>query len=111
MGREETTELLRLAGLATPMALRVAVTLALPDRLTATAEQLAAELDVSPVALGLLLGHLTTLGVVERTPDGYRTTEYGTNLRTDAGNNLATLLHLDTAGGRTSWRSSSWPTA
>ncbi|WP_410622774.1 hypothetical protein [Amycolatopsis sp. cmx-8-4] len=49
MGREETTELLRLAGLATPMALRVAVTLSLPDRLTgdsATAVRLAAELDL-----------------------------------------------------------------
>jgi hypothetical protein len=85
------------------MALRVAVTLGLPDRLaagSATAERLAAELDVSPVALELLLGHLTTLGVVARTPAGYRTTGYGANLRADAGNNLATLLHLDTAGGR-----------
>lgn len=103
VGREDTTEILRLAGLATPMALRVAVTLGLPDRLadrSDTADRLAAELDVSPVALDLLLGHLTTLGVVERTPDGYRTTEYGANLRAGAGNNLATLLHLDTAGGR-----------
>jgi hypothetical protein len=103
VGREESAELLRLAGLATPMALRVAVTLGLPERLSgehATAELLAAELEVSPVALDLLLGHLATLGVVEKTPDGYRTTEYGANLRADAGNNLVNLLHLDTAGGR-----------
>jgi hypothetical protein len=94
----------RMAGLATPMALRVAVTLGLPDRLFgegATADQLAAELTVSPVALGLLLSHLTTLGLVERTPTGYRTTEFGANLRADAGTGLTnTLLRLDSAAGR-----------
>ena len=93
-----------MAGLATPMALRVAVTLGLPDRLLrdgATAGQLAAELDLSPIALDLLLGHLTTLGVMERTSTGYRTTEYGANLCVDAGNGLTnTLLNLDSAAGR-----------
>ncbi len=93
----------RMAGLATPMALRVAVTLGLPDRLLHDAvpsDRLAVELDVSPVALGRLLHHLVTLGVAERTPDGYRTTAFGANLRTDAGNGLTELLHLDAAGGR-----------
>jgi predicted O-methyltransferase YrrM len=93
----------RMAGLATPMALRVAVTLGLPDRLIgdgADASRLAAELDVSPVALDLLLGHLTTLGIVERTSTGYRTTEYGANLRADADNGLANLLHIQSAAGR-----------
>ncbi|TVT53946.1 methyltransferase [Amycolatopsis rhizosphaerae] len=93
-----------MAGLATPMALRVAVTLGLPDRLLgsgATAGQLAVELDVSPVALGLLLGHLTTLGVVDRTSTGYRTTEFGANLCAGAGNGFTNLLlHLDSAAGR-----------
>jgi 2,7-dihydroxy-5-methyl-1-naphthoate 7-O-methyltransferase len=93
-----------MAGLATPMALRVAVTLGLPDRLVgdgSTADQLAAELNVAPVALDLLLGHLTTLGFVERTSTGYRTTEYGTNLCADAGNGFTNiLLRLDTAAGR-----------
>lgn len=92
-----------LAGLATPMALRVAVTLGLPDRLLgdgSPAGGLAVELDVDPVALELLLAHLATLGVVERTPTGYRTTAYGANLRADAGNGLADLLSLDSAGGR-----------
>jgi len=83
------------------MALRVAVTLGLPDRLSdagvATAD-LAAELEVDPVALGLLLDHLAALGVLEK--PGYRTTELGANLCADAGNNLATLLDLNTAGGR-----------
>ncbi|WP_145926550.1 methyltransferase [Amycolatopsis orientalis] len=99
----DRNELLRLAGLTTPMALRVAVTLGLPDRLSgeaATADELAVELGQSPLALGLLLGHLTTLGVFEATPSGHRTTEYGANLRADAGNGLAGLLDMEAAGGR-----------
>ncbi|MFD1150420.1 methyltransferase [Saccharothrix hoggarensis] len=85
------------------MALRVAVTLGLPDRLRddhATVDGLAADLGVAPVPLGLLLNHLATVGVVERTAAGYRTTAYGANLCADAGNGLVDLLHLDTAGGR-----------
>ncbi|WP_246106958.1 acetylserotonin O-methyltransferase [Pseudonocardia kunmingensis] len=92
-----------LAGLATPMALRVAVTLGLPDRLHgdgAAVAQVAAELDVSAQALDLLLGHLATLGIVERAPAGYRTTGYGAALCVDAGNGLTNFLHLDMAGGR-----------
>ncbi|SDM68377.1 O-methyltransferase [Allokutzneria albata] len=103
MADDDKRTLLRMAGLATPMALRVAVTLGLPDRLiadSASADQLAAELDLSPVALELLLGHLTTLGIIERTPAGYRTTEFGANLGVDADNGLANLLHLESAGGR-----------
>ncbi|WP_410603331.1 methyltransferase [Amycolatopsis sp. lyj-90] len=99
----DRNELLRLAGLATPMALRVAVTLGLPDRLSgdgADAGDLAAELGQSRLALELLLGHLTTLGVLERTSNGYRTTDYGANLRADAGNGLAGLLDMEAAGGR-----------
>ncbi|OKJ92141.1 methyltransferase [Amycolatopsis sp. CB00013] len=100
---KDRQEFLRLAGLATPMALRVAVTLGLPDRLSgdgAAAMDLAAELGQSPLALDLLLGHLTTLGVLERTSTGYRTTEYGAKLRADAGNGLAGLLDINAAGGR-----------
>ncbi|OLZ57526.1 methyltransferase [Amycolatopsis keratiniphila] len=100
---KDRQEFLQLAGLATPMALRVAVTLGLPDRLSgdgAAAGDLAAELGQSPLALDLLLGHLTTLGVLERTSTGYRTTEYGTKLRADAGNGLAGLLDINAAGGR-----------
>lgn len=100
---KDRQEFLRLAGLATPMALRVAVTLGLPDRLSgdgAAAMDLAAELGQSPLALDLLLGHLTTLGVLERTSAGYRTTEYGAKLRADAGNGLAGLLDINAAGGR-----------
>lgn len=92
-----------LAGLATPMALRVAVTLGLPDRLRgdgATVDRVAHELDLAPVALHLLLGHLETLGIVEGTSTGYRTTDYGATLCADADNGLTNFLHLDMAGGR-----------
>lgn len=97
---EDLKAIRRLGGLATPMALRVAVTLGLPDRLLgegAATQQVAAELNVSPVALELLLGHLASLGFVERTSTGYRTTEYGANL-CDEFTNL--VLHLDSAASR-----------
>ncbi|WP_086667239.1 methyltransferase [Lentzea kentuckyensis] len=103
MGNDDDVQTLRrMSGLVTPMALRVAVTLGLPDRLRAEAPValLATELDVNPTALELLLGHLTTLGVVERTGNGYRTTEFGALLGEDAGNGLHNLLHHDTAAGR-----------
>ncbi|MEV0703021.1 methyltransferase [Saccharopolyspora sp. NPDC050389] len=92
-----------LAGLATPMALRVAVTLGLPDRLRgngAAVEQVANELNVSPVALELLLGHLASLGIIEHSATGYRTTDYGATLCSDADNGLTNFLHLGMAGGR-----------
>ncbi|NUT47763.1 MAG: methyltransferase [Saccharothrix sp.] len=92
-----------MADLAAPMALRVAVTLGLPDRLSGDGAEvggLAAELDVDPVALDLLLAHLVTLGVVEPAGAGYRTTGFGAHLRADAGNGLTDLLHLGAAGGR-----------
>lgn len=92
-----------MSGLITPMALRVAVTLGLPDRLRdtpATAPELAPELEVDPLALDLLLAHLTTLGVAERTASGYRTTDFGALLGAGARNGLNNLLHHDSAAGR-----------
>lgn len=103
MGTDDDVKTLRqMSSLVTPMALRVAVTLGLPDRLKADAPagDLATELGVDPVALELLLGHLVTLGVVERTGSGYRTTGFGANLCADTGNGLHNLLHHDTAAGR-----------
>lgn len=101
---DDAESIRRLAGLATPMARRVAVTLGLPVRLVGeglSVDELAAEIKVDAVALDLLLGHLATLGVVERTSIGcWRTTEYGASACTDAGNGLADLLHFDAAGGR-----------
>jgi hypothetical protein len=102
VGQDDTDKIRRMAGLATPMALRVAVTLGLPDRLLgegAAADQLAAELSVSPVALDLLLHHLAWLGFLAPTATGYRTTDFGAHLC--AGNGLTNaLLRLDSAAGR-----------
>jgi hypothetical protein len=101
VGQSDADRIRQLAGLATPMALRVAVTLGLPDRLRdgGSVDDLAADLPVDLTALGLLLDHLATLGIVDRTETGYRTTEFGTNLCAD--NDFTTLLlRLDTAGGR-----------
>jgi hypothetical protein len=67
---DDAAALRRLADLTTPMALRVAVTLGIPARLRGdgdTVENLARELAVSPVGLQLLLAHLATIDVVERT--------------------------------------------
>lgn len=92
-----------MSGLVTPMALRVAVTLGLPDRLSdspATAADLAPELEVDPLALDLLLAHLKTLGVIERTDAGYRTTDFGALLCVNADNNLNNLLNQHSAAGR-----------
>jgi len=93
-----------MAGLATPMALRVAVTLGLPDRLrdtSATTEDLASELDVSTIGLDLLLDHLVTLEILDRTPTGWRTTDFGTNLCADAdGGWTKLMLDLNSAAGR-----------
>jgi hypothetical protein len=104
VGHDNDVQTLRqMSGLVTPMVLRVAVTLGLPDRLhdqPAATHELAPGLEVDPLALDLLLAHLATLGVVERTDAGYRTTEFGAHLRADAGNGLHNLLHHDTAAGR-----------
>ncbi len=92
-----------MAGLGTPMALRVAVTLGLPDRLRGDGvgvERIAADVGASPVALRLLLNHLVVLGVVEEVAAGHRITAFGANLCSDADNGLTNFLHLDMAGGR-----------
>ncbi|WP_454197917.1 methyltransferase [Nocardia sp. Marseille-Q1738] len=103
MNEHNIAAIRNLAGLVTPMALRVAVTLGLPDRLRsngAAVEHVATELNVSPIALELLLRHLATLGIIERASTGYRTTDYGATLCSDADNGLTNFLHLDMAGGR-----------
>ena len=100
---DDTAALHRLADLATPMALRVAVTLGIPARLRGdgdTVENLARELAVSPVGLELLLAQLATIGVVERTDAAYRTTAFGTPLCPDVDPWLTMLLDATTAAGR-----------
>ncbi|GAB6899204.1 methyltransferase [Kineosporia succinea] len=73
-----------LADLATPMAIRVAATLGLADRLAAgpaTAQRLARQVDADPDALGRLLDHLVTTGLLERDEGAYRLTALGEELQ------------------------------
>jgi hypothetical protein len=75
------------ADLVTPMAIRVAATLRLADHVAdgrQTPEALAAAVDADPDALGRLLAHLVTAGVLSRADTGvYRLTAMGERLRDD----------------------------
>jgi 2,7-dihydroxy-5-methyl-1-naphthoate 7-O-methyltransferase len=94
-----------LAGLATPMALRVAATLSLVERAGrtgATAERLASETRTAAPVLRRLLNHLVTIGVFEldRECDRYRSTNLGDQLREDAPGGIKLQLDINSAGGR-----------
>ncbi|KDN18960.1 methyltransferase [Amycolatopsis rifamycinica] len=94
-----------LAGLATPMAIRVAATLGLADHAGtegATAEQLAARTGTSAAALSRLLDHLVAVEVFDLdTASGrYRPTDLGAQLREDAPEGFRPLLDITCAGGR-----------
>jgi 2,7-dihydroxy-5-methyl-1-naphthoate 7-O-methyltransferase len=99
------TTLQTLAGLATPMALRVAATLSLVERAGrtgATAERLASETRTAAPVLRRLLNHLVTIGVFEldRECDRYRSTNLGDQLREDAPGGIKLQLDINSAGGR-----------
>jgi hypothetical protein len=88
------------ADLVTPMAIRVAATLRLADRIatgTRTSEALAAETEVDPDALRRVLDHLVTAGVLTRS-DGYGLTAMGEELRDAEG--IRAWLDLEGAIGR-----------
>jgi hypothetical protein len=93
-----------LADLATPMALRVAATLRLADRLadgTQTAPALAATVGANPDALDRLLRHLAHVGVVRRDDAGrYSLTDLGQPLREDHPSGTRARLDVHTAIGR-----------
>jgi hypothetical protein len=92
-----------MAGLATPMALRVAVTLRLADRLGsdgATATDLAVQTESDRAAMARLLDHLVTVGVLDLINGRYRTTALGDQLREDADNELLDELDITSAIGR-----------
>ena len=94
-----------LAGLATPMALRVAATLSLVDHAGdggATAERLASATGTTASALRRLLNHLVTIGVFEldREDGRYRPTHLGEQLREDAPDGIKLQLDINSAGGR-----------
>lgn len=92
------------ASLVTPMAIRVAATLRLADHIAAgtqTAEALAAAADADADALGRLLGHLVTAGVLSRAGDGsYGLTALGEHLRDDDPEGVRPWLDLEGAIGR-----------
>jgi hypothetical protein len=88
------------ADLVTPMAIRVAATLRLADRIAAgtrTSEALAAETDVDPDALRRVLDHLVSAGVLTHS-DGYGLAAIGEELRDAEG--IRAWLDLEGAIGR-----------
>jgi hypothetical protein len=103
---EETTEwggeLWAAADLMTPMAIRVAATLRLADRIAAgirTAAALAAATGTDPDALGRVMDHLVTAGVLARVPGGYGLTATGEKLRDDEPDGVRRWLDVDGAIG------------
>jgi O-methyltransferase len=100
---EDIRKLSAMADLVTPMAMRVAATLRLVDRLgqpRSTAE-LAGEVDADPGALDQLLRHLATLGLLDRDDAGrFRPTELGACLRDEHPAGLRAEWDIEGAAGR-----------
>ncbi|MFL6162123.1 MAG: methyltransferase [Jatrophihabitantaceae bacterium] len=96
--------LAQLADLATPFALRTAVTLRIPDQISAGVEQLddlAKASGADPEALGRLLRYLVHRGVfVEVEPEVFRLTEVGELLCDRSGGGHGAYLDLTGLGGR-----------
>src|SRR5437763_805523 len=92
------------ADLVTPMAIRVAATLRLADHIAAgmcTAEALAATVDADADALGRVLEHLVTAGVlIHAGAGGYGLTGLGEQLRDDDPDGVRPWLDLEGAIGR-----------
>lgn len=92
------------ADLVTPMAIRVAATLRLADHIAAgrqTTGALAAAVDADRDALGRLLDHLVTAGVLFRASTGeYGLTALGERLRDDHPEGVRRWIDLDGAIGR-----------
>ena len=97
------TDLWAAADLVTPMAIRVAATLRLADAIAAgtrTTEALAAAADADPDALGRVMAHLATAGVLTRTGDEWGLTALGDALRDDDPAGMRPWLDLEGAIGR-----------
>jgi 2,7-dihydroxy-5-methyl-1-naphthoate 7-O-methyltransferase len=92
-----------MADLITPMAIRVAATLRLADRVDAgarTAAGLAAQTGAAEAALEALLEHLVTIGVLTGDADGYQLTDLGRELGDDHPFQLRAWLDLEGPVGR-----------
>lgn len=89
--------------LVTPMAIRVAATLRLADHIATgrqTIQALAAAVDADRDALGRLLGHLVTAGVLSRAGTGtYSLTALGEQLRDDDPGGLRSWIDLEALSG------------
>jgi hypothetical protein len=91
------------ADLVTPMAIRVAATLRVADHIAggvATTDGLAAAADVDADALGRVLAHLVTAGVLTRDGDTFALTELGEGLRDGHPDGIRPWLDLEGAVGR-----------
>jgi hypothetical protein len=97
-------ELLAIADLATPMAVRVAATLRIADHITRgrrTAPELAETVNADADALDRLLRHLVTAGVLRRDASGrYALTGRGDALRDDHPIGIRAVLDIESAIGR-----------
>jgi cytochrome P450 len=101
--RPASARLWRMAHLATPMALRVAATLRIADRIgdgARTAADLARECVVDADALDRVLSHLASKGVLERDGEEYRLTALGEPLRASHPDGIASMLDIEGAVGR-----------
>jgi hypothetical protein len=92
------------ADLATPMAIRVAATMRLADHIAAgtqTTDALAEAVNADRDALGRVMDHLVTAGVLARTGEAaYSLTGLGEHLRDDDPSGVRPWLDLDGAIGR-----------
>jgi 2,7-dihydroxy-5-methyl-1-naphthoate 7-O-methyltransferase len=92
-----------MADLITPMAIRVAATLRIADRIDAgarTAAALADETGADPATLTRVLEHLVTVDVIAGDADGYSVTEIGSELREDHPSHVRRWLDMGGAVGR-----------
>ncbi len=92
-----------MAGLATPMSLRVAATLKLADRIGdagATADDLAAWSGAATKALTRVLDHLVMVGVFDLSEGYYNNTDLGKQLQDGGDNELLDELDVNSAIGR-----------
>ncbi|RZQ59520.1 methyltransferase [Amycolatopsis suaedae] len=101
---QHVLEMVRLASLATPWAIRAAVTFALPDLIDAghsSVEELARHTGTDADALGRVLRYLTGLGVFAQSGDGtYQVTPFGRVLRHDHGSGIHSWLDQSGFSGR-----------
>ncbi|MEV6442846.1 methyltransferase [Amycolatopsis sp. NPDC051716] len=102
--RSSGRTLRELSDLITPMTIRVAVTLRIPQKISGggqTAEALAAATDSDPDVLERILFHLVGVGVLTRDDDGrFGLTRVGDQLLEDDGAVNPDFLDLDTVAGR-----------